>query len=58
MAIHQNINVRVPAELAERIDEEARLESERTGLRVDRSQIVRRALIQALMPKKAKRAKI
>jgi hypothetical protein len=44
MANHKYISFRAPAELVEAIDRMARHESERTGLPVDRSGIVRRAL--------------
>ena len=44
----KTISVRFTAEIAEAIDRLARLETERTGLPVDRSGIVRRALEQDL----------
>lgn len=43
---YQNINVRIPAEVVASIDQAAEAESQRTGLRVDRSQIVRRVLVR------------
>ena len=45
---HTNITVRVPAQLATDLRKLAKLEETRTGLRVDLSSIVRRALQQAL----------
>jgi len=41
---HKTITFRAPVSLIQAIDELARLESARTGLPVDRSGIVRRAL--------------
>lgn len=46
--MHRNITLRVPVELIERLDAEVVAEAARTGLRIDRSQIIRRVLAQAL----------
>lgn len=50
---YKTISVRFTAEVAEAIDRLARLETERTGLPVDRSGIVRRALEQDLARREA-----
>lgn len=42
------ISVRLPADLREKLLELARVEAERTGLRVDLSSVVRRALTEAV----------
>lgn len=49
------ISLRAPAELVEKIDALARAETERTGLPVDRSGIVRRALEQDLARREAEK---
>lgn len=49
---HTNITIRVPVALVEAIDQLAQDEAERTGLRVDRSSIVRRALTEDLERRK------
>ena len=46
--MHRNITLRVPVELIEPLDAEVVAEAARTGLRIDRSQIIRRVLAQAL----------
>lgn len=46
--MHRNITLRVPVDLIERLDAEVVAEAARTGLRIDRSQIIRRVLSQAL----------
>jgi Arc/MetJ-type ribon-helix-helix transcriptional regulator len=53
----KNISVRFPAEMVEAIDRLARLETERTGLPVDRSGIVRRALEEDLKRRQAEQKK-
>lgn len=53
----KTIGVRCPADIVEAIDRLARLESERTGLPVDRSGIVRRALEQDLARREAEQKK-
>lgn len=45
---HRNINLRVPVELVARIDAAVIAEAARTGLRIDRSQIIRQALSKVL----------
>lgn len=50
---HTNITVRVPAELRERLQALAEAESKRTGLRVDISSVVRRALVLDLEKREA-----
>lgn len=45
---HKNITLRVPVELVERLDAEVASEAARTGLRIDRSQIIRKLLAQSL----------
>ena len=45
---YTNITVRVPESLREELEKLAALEEKRTGLRVDLSSIVRRALMQTL----------
>ena len=42
------MSVRLPADLREKLLELARLEAKRTGLRVDLSSVVRRALTEAV----------
>jgi hypothetical protein len=54
---HQNITLRVPVELVARIDAEVVAEAKRTGLRIDRSQIIRRVLTQVLPELKEAAAK-
>ena len=54
---HQNITVRVPIELMARLDAEIAAEAARTGLRIDKSQLIRRALTQALPELKKAAAK-
>lgn len=49
------ISVRFTADIVEAIDQLARMESDRTGLPVDRSGIVRRALEQDLARRKAEK---
>lgn len=49
---HTNITIRVPVPLVAAIDRLAQDEAERTGLRVDRSSIVRRALTEDLERRK------
>lgn len=49
---HTNITIRVPVPLVEAIDQLALDEAERTGLRVDRSSVVRRALTEDLERRK------
>ena len=51
------ISVRFTADIVEAIDRLARLEAERTGLSVDRSSIVRRALEQDLARREAEQKK-
>ena len=53
----KTISVRFTADIVEAIDQLARLESERTGLPVDRSGIVRRALEQDLARREAEEKK-
>lgn len=45
---YTNITVRVPVELTEALDQLALDETKRTGLRVDRSSVVRRAIVEDL----------
>lgn len=45
---HTNITVRVPRELRDMLQALAEAESKRTGLRVDISSVVRRALMEDL----------
>lgn len=47
-AEQQNVTLRVPAELVARLDAAVKAESEATGLRIDRSQYIRRALAHVL----------
>lgn len=54
---HRNINLRVPVELVERIDAAVIAEAARTGLRIDRSQIIRQALAKVLPDLKKKAAR-
>lgn len=49
---HKYINFRAPKALVDAIDELAQLEAKRTGLPVDRSGIIRRALEQDLERRK------
>lgn len=49
----KNVTFRAPTRLIEQIDDLASLESSRTGLRVDRSSIIRRALERDLAQHKA-----
>lgn len=58
MSKQQYISFRAPAELVEAIDRMARLETERTGLPVDRSGIIRRALERDLEKLKQQRGKM
>jgi hypothetical protein len=51
------ISVRFTADIVEAIDQLARMESDRTGLPVDRSGIVRRALEQDLARRKDEQEK-
>lgn len=45
---YTNLTIRVPVALAEALDKLAADEAERTGLRVDRSSVVRRAITEDL----------
>ena len=54
---HQNITLRVPVELVARLDAEVVAEAARTGLRIDRSQIIRRLMSDALPDLKKAAAK-
>lgn len=47
-----NINIRVPVALVQAIDQLVEEEAKRTGLRVDRSSIVRRALTEDIERRK------
>lgn len=53
---HQTVTLRVPAELVARLDAAVKAESEKTGLRIDRSQYIRRMLTLGL-PELKKQAK-
>jgi Arc/MetJ-type ribon-helix-helix transcriptional regulator len=53
----KNISVRFTAEMVESIDRLAQLETKRTGLPVDRSGIVRRALEEDLARREAEQKK-
>jgi Arc/MetJ-type ribon-helix-helix transcriptional regulator len=53
----KNISVRFTAEMVESIDRLAQLETKRTGLPVDRSGIVRRALEEDLKRRQAEQKK-
>lgn len=55
--LHQNVTIRVPAELVARLDAAVKAEAEATGLRVDRSSLIRKVLAQAL-PKLAASKKV
>jgi hypothetical protein len=46
MRTNTNVTLRVPLELVKQLDQIVELEAKRTGLRVDRSSIIRRALTQ------------
>lgn len=50
---HTNITVRVPRELRDLLQQLAEAESKRTGLRVDISSVVRRALMEDLSKRRA-----
>lgn len=45
---HQNVTLRMPAELVKQIDAEAARLSKQLSLRVDRSQVIRQVLSNAL----------
>ena len=47
-----NINIRVPVALVQAIDQLVEDEAKRTGLRVDRSSIVRRAITEDIERRK------
>lgn len=49
---HTNITIRVPVALVEALDRLAQAESERTGLRIDRSNLVRRAITEDIERRK------
>lgn len=49
---HTNITIRVPVALVEALDRLAQAESERTGLRIDRSNLVRRAITKDIERRK------
>lgn len=53
---HKTITIRAPVELIAAIDDAARQESARTGLPVDRSGIIRRALERDLAASRAQQA--
>ncbi len=53
MAKHMTITIRAPVELIQGIERLAREEQERTGLPVDRSGIIRRALERDLAARQA-----
>lgn len=48
MSENATINIRLPIEVIEKLDGIARAETVRTGFTVTRSDIVRRALVQAV----------
>lgn len=54
---HINVTLRMPAELVAKIDAVAARMAAETGLRIDRSQVIRQALAKAVEGEKPKAAK-
>lgn len=55
---HQNITFRVPSDLIARLDAAVKAEAESTGLRVDRSSLLRKLMHQSLAPKEKSERKV